>query len=62
MFPAEALPLWWCCRICALRAGVPVLVAATIGFALHGDIVMKPTMLLAIPLMVLQTLSWPASP
>ena len=57
MFPAEALPLVVVLsHLVHFALAVPILVAATIGFALHGDIVMKPTMLLAIPLMVLQTL------
>jgi ABC-type polysaccharide/polyol phosphate export permease len=57
MFPAEALPLVVVLsHLVHFALAVPILVAATIGFALHGDIVMKPTMLLAIPLMILQTL------
>jgi lipopolysaccharide transport system permease protein len=57
MFPAEALPLVTVLsHLVHFALAVPVLVIATIGFALHGDIVMSPTMLLAIPLMVVQTL------
>ena len=57
MFPAEALPLVVVLsHLVHFALAVPILVAATIGFALHGDIVMSPTMLLAIPLMALQTL------
>lgn len=56
MFPAEALPLVVVLsHLVHFALAVPVLVAATIGFALHGDIVMRPTMLLVIPLMVVQT-------
>ncbi len=56
MFPAEALPLVVVLsHLVHFALAVPVLVAATIGFALHGDIAMSPTMLLAIPLMALQT-------
>ena len=56
MFPAEALPLVVVLsHLVHFALAVPILVAATIGFALHGDIAMSPTMLLAIPLMVLQT-------
>jgi ABC-type polysaccharide/polyol phosphate export permease len=57
MFPAEALPLVVVLsHLVHFALAVPVLVAATIGFALHGDIAMRPTMLLALPLMVVQTL------
>jgi lipopolysaccharide transport system permease protein len=57
MFPAEALPLVVVLsHLVHFALAVPILVVATVGFALHGDIVMSPTMLLAIPLMVLQTL------
>ena len=57
MFPAEALPLVVVLsHLVHFALAVPILVAATIGFALHGDIVMSPTMLLAVPLMALQTL------
>lgn len=57
MFPAEALPLVVVLsHLVHFALAVPVLVVATIGFALHGDIVLRPTMLLAIPLMVVQTL------
>jgi lipopolysaccharide transport system permease protein len=57
MFPAEALPLVVVLsHLVHFALAVPVLVLATIGFALHGDIVMRPTMLLAIPLMAVQTL------
>jgi ABC-type polysaccharide/polyol phosphate export permease len=57
MFPAEALPLVVVLsHLVHFALAVPVLVLATIGFALHGDIVMRPTMLLALPLMVVQTL------
>src|ERR1041385_6038356 len=56
MFPAEALPLVVVLsHLVHFALAVPILVAATIGFALHGDIAMSPTMLLAIPLMALQT-------
>ena len=56
MFPAEALPLVVVLsHLVHFALAVPVLVAATVGFALHGDIAMSPTMLLAIPLMALQT-------
>ncbi len=56
MFPAEALPLVTVLsHLVHFALAVPVLVIATIGFALHGDIAMSPTMLLAIPLMVVQT-------
>jgi lipopolysaccharide transport system permease protein len=56
MFPAEALPLVVVLsHLVHFALAVPILVVATIGFALHGDIAMSPTMLLAIPLMVLQT-------
>jgi len=54
---------WWCAVASgALRAGGAGPGGGHDRFALHGDIVMKPTMLLAIPLMVLQTLCVPASP
>ena len=57
MFPAEALPLVVVLsHLVHFALAVPVLVLATIGFALHGDIALRPTMLLAIPLMVVQTL------
>jgi len=57
MFPAEALPLVVVLsHLVHFALALPVLVVATLGFALHGDIVMRPTMLLAIPLMVVQTL------
>ena len=57
MFPAEALPLVVVLsHLVHFALAVPVLVIATVGFALHHDIVMSPVMLLAIPLMVLQTL------
>jgi ABC-type polysaccharide/polyol phosphate export permease len=57
MFPAEALPLVVVLsHLVHFALAVPILVVATVGFALHGDIVMRPTMLLAIPLMALQTL------
>lgn len=57
MFPAEALPLVVVLsHLVHFALAVPVLVVATIGFALHGDIALRPTMLLAIPLMVVQTL------
>jgi lipopolysaccharide transport system permease protein len=57
MFPAEALPLVVVLsHLVHFALAVPILVAATIGFALHHDIVMSPTILLAIPLMALQTL------
>jgi len=57
MFPAEALPLVVVLsHLVHFALAVPVLVLATIGFALHGDIALRPTILLAIPLMVVQTL------
>ena len=57
MFPAEALPLVVVLsHLVHFALAVPVLVVATIGFAWHGDVVMRPTMLLVIPLMVVQTL------
>jgi ABC-type polysaccharide/polyol phosphate export permease len=57
MFPAEALPLVVVLsHLVHFALAVPILLVATIGFALHGDIAMKPTILLAIPFMALQTL------
>src|SRR5207247_3968369 len=56
LFPAEALPLVVVLsHLVHFAVALPVLVIATVGFALHGDIAMRPTMLLAIPLMLLQT-------
>ena len=56
LFPAEALPLVVVLsHLVHFALALPVLVIATAGFALHGDIAMRPTMLLAIPLMLLQT-------
>src|SRR2546430_5033716 len=56
MFPAEALPLVVVLsHLVHFALAIPVLVIATIGFAVHGDIVMRPTMLLVLPLMLLQT-------
>src|SRR3954470_24581344 len=53
MFPAEALPLVTVLsHLVHFALAVPILVAASIGFALHGDITLHATMLLAIPLMV----------
>src|SRR5438309_2045084 len=57
MFPAEALPLVVVLsHLVHFALAIPILVIATVGFALHGDIVMRPTMILVLPLMVLQTL------
>ncbi len=57
MFPAEALPLVVVLsHLVHFALAIPILVVATVGFALHGDIAMRPTMLLVLPLMVLQTL------
>ena len=57
MFPAEALPLVVVLsHLVHFALAVPILVIATFGFALHGDIAMSPTMFLVIPLMALQTL------
>src|SRR5213075_3544659 len=57
MFPAEALPLVvMLSHLAHFALAVPILLVATVGFALHGDIVLRPTVLLAIPLMLLQTL------
>ena len=56
MFPAEALPLVVVLsHLVHFALAVPILVVATVGFALHGDIALRATMLLAIPLMLLQT-------
>lgn len=57
MFPAEALPLVVVLsHLVHFALAVPILVLAAIGFAMHGDIALQPTILLAIPLMALQTL------
>ena len=56
MFPAEALPLVVVLsHLVHFALAVPILVLATVGFALHHDIAMRPTMILVLPLMLLQT-------
>ncbi len=56
MFPAETLPLVVVLsHLVHFALAIPVLVLATIGFAMHGDLVMRPTMLLVPALMLLQT-------
>jgi lipopolysaccharide transport system permease protein len=57
MFPAEALPLVTVLsHLVHFALAVPILVLATVGFAWHGDIVLRPAILLVIPLMVLQAI------
>jgi ABC-type polysaccharide/polyol phosphate export permease len=57
MFPAEALPLVTVAsHLVHFALAMPILLIATIGFALHGDITLSATMLLVPFLMILQTL------
>ena len=57
MFPAEALPLVTVAsHLVHFALAMPILLVATIAFALHGDITLSATMLLVPFLMILQTL------
>jgi len=57
MFPAEALPLVTVAsHLVHFALAMPILLIATLGFALHGDITMSATILLVPFLMILQTL------
>ena len=57
MFPAEALPLVTVAsHLVHFALAMPILLVATVGFALHGDITLSATMLLVPVLMILQTL------
>jgi lipopolysaccharide transport system permease protein len=57
MFPAEALPLVTVAsHLVHFVLAMPILLLATVGFALHGDITMTATILLVPFLMILQTL------
>jgi ABC-type polysaccharide/polyol phosphate export permease len=57
MFPAEALPLVVVAsHLVHFALAMPVLIIATVAFALHGDITMHMTMLLVPLLMIVQTL------
>lgn len=57
MFPAEALPLVTVAsHLVHFALAMPVLLVATAGFALHGDITISGTILLVPFLMILQTL------
>lgn len=57
MFPSEALPLVVVgSHLVHFALAMPILLLATIGFALHGDITIRWTILLVPFLMVLQTL------
>jgi len=57
MFPAEALPLVTVAsHLVHFVLAMPVLLLATLSFALHGDITISITILLVPVLMILQTL------
>src|SRR5438270_1115910 len=57
MFPAEALPLVTVAsHLVHFVLAMPILLLATVGFALHGDITISATILLVPFLMILQTL------
>src|ERR1041385_8488883 len=57
MFPAEALPLVTVAsHLVHFALAMPVLLLATLGFALHGDITLSITILLVPVLMIVQTL------
>jgi ABC-type polysaccharide/polyol phosphate export permease len=57
MFPAEALPLVTVAsHLVHFALAMPVLLVATLGFALHGDITLSITILLVPVLMIVQTL------
>jgi ABC-type polysaccharide/polyol phosphate export permease len=57
MFPAEALPLVTVAsHLVHFVLAMPILLLATLGFAIHGDITITLTILLVPVLMILQTL------
>src|ERR1043166_5716453 len=57
MFPAEALPLVVVLsHLVHFALAMPILLVATLAFAWKGLVYLSPTMLLVIPLMLLQTI------
>ncbi|HVR40825.1 MAG TPA: ABC transporter permease [Thermoanaerobaculia bacterium] len=57
MFPAEALPIVVVLsHLVHFALAIPILLVASLAFALKGLVYLSPTMFLVIPLMLLQTL------
>lgn len=57
MFPAEALPIVVVLsHLVHFALAIPILLVATLAFAWKGLVYLSPTMLLVIPLMMLQTI------